>query len=468
MALRILLVRIIIEGYENKSFAEPIGLHYLVEGLSKEGFDIKIHDMMVKPQLNILLRLISQFKPDVIGLSSLILGFNNVSFLTDKIRKRFPKIKIVLGGPCTFISPRNIMANDPNIDYIIKGEGEDSFAQLCRILDQRNKKSDYGLKNIQGLTYRLGSDIKENERHTYRDMDELPYPINRFKDYSKYRQPSIISAVLGSSRIIWLETARGCKFNCNFCGNHYESYRVKSPENVIKDIESLVLAHNITKFFFTDHTFTADQERVKKICELILKKNLKIEWTCTTRVDCVTLPLLKLMRKAGCRIINYGIESMLQETLDVYNKGYDVKTIKNAIMATRKAKILSLAYVIICGPGETRAMVIKNSRLLNKLRVDFVLYGILRPYYGTKMFDFAVKKGITDSDKNLQQIFSGKEDLMPVYDDILSHEEINQLEVFVYKSFYFRWGYVWFRLRQIRSFREFRIMFRLFRDLLAY
>ena len=120
-----------------------------------------------------------------------------------------------------------------------------------------------------------------------------------------------------------------------------------------------------------------------EICRLIIENGLDVEWGCDTRIDCVTLPLLRLMKRSGCRIIFYGIESFCQKTLNALKKGTTVAGIRKGLENTRKVRIQSLAYMMLGAPGETREMILRNSVILNKCKVDYALWGIVRLFSGT-------------------------------------------------------------------------------------
>lgn len=433
-------------------FAEPAGLHYIAEAVSREGIEVEIYDMFLDADPDQLMGFISEYRPGVVGLSSLILGYDNVGLLSGLIKKAYPEIMIVVGGPCTFMPSKVMMQHDHAVDYIIKGEGEEAFTLLSKLYFNGSWDE---LHKIEGLAYRIDEQVIENSKFHYIDPAVMRFPIERFKDYNDAMKGSIMTLMMGEPPIAFIEASRGCKFRCSFCGVH-EPYRIRPPEIVVDEMILLNQRYNVRKFVFADYSFTADQGHAERICELVISKGLKIEWACDTRVDCVSLPLLKLMKKAGCRVIFYGIESFFQETLDALHKRTDVSTIKEAIKNTRKAMIQSLAYMMLGAPGETREMILKNSETLNSIGVDYALFGVTRLFCGTPLFEQAVKRGIIDRDHGQECCLSGNIDYIPVYGDTLSYEDMKALEMQVVRKFYFRFGYIVRRFLSIRDFSELR------------
>ncbi|MBU5613876.1 B12-binding domain-containing radical SAM protein [Geomonas azotofigens] len=451
--MKVLLVRVPIQPCEVMKqvtfsyFAEPVGLHYLAEALDAVGMESRIHDMFLDADPDSFMAVVSGDRPDVVGFSSLILGYDNVRLLAGLVKARFPEAVVVVGGPCTFMPPRVLMERGSAIDYLIKGEGEESFPRLCRVIAGSKQE---GLADIDALTWRDGRRIVENPRRRFVDPGAISYPLDRYRDYNDAMAGSIMTVMMGEPPIAFIEASRGCPFSCSFCGVH-EPYRTRPPEKVVEEMGELYRRHGVRKFVFGDYTLTADQGHAELLCRLIIQSGLPVEWGCDTRVDCVTPQLLKLMKRAGCRVIFYGVESFHDQTLTLYNKGTDAATIKKALRDTRRAGIRTLAYMMLGGPGESREMIRDNSATLNSLGVDYALAGITRLFCGTALFEQAVERGVIDRRQGEDCCLSGLIDWIPVWEERLGYAELKELEAEVVKSFYYRPGYVWQRLRGVRD-----------------
>ena len=464
MRMKILLVRVplisccAMEYHSFSYFAEPTGLNYIAQSLCRMNQAVDIYDMFLDPDPNHLLEQISKYKPRVVGFSSLILGYDNIELLSGMIKYKFPNIEIAVGGPCTCMPTNTMMAHNQWVDFIIKGEGEVSFAQLCGAIENEALSE---LSHIDGLAYRRNGRIIANQKRKYIDAESIDFPVDRYRSYKPYMRGSIITTVMGEPPIAFIEASRGCKFKCNFCGVS-EPYRKRPAFKVVKEMSLLCKTYGVRKFIFADYSFTADQEHAMEICRLIIENGLNVEWGCDTRIDCVSLPLLRLMKRSGCRIIFYGIESFCQKTLNALKKGTTVAGIRKGLENTRKVRIQSLAYMMLGAPGETREMILRNSEILNKCKVDYALWGIVRLFSGTPLFDKAAAIGLIDKRRGQEACMQGNIDHIPVYCDTLTYNEMKQLEMLVIKKFYFRISYVFNKLLSLRDLKE---LYRLIKQL---
>lgn len=456
--MKVLLVRVPIQPCEVMKhatfsyFAEPVGLQYLADALDAAGMESRIHDMFPDADPDSFMAAVAAYRPDVVGFSSLILGYDNVGLLSGLVKAAFPDVTTVVGGPCTFMPSRVLMAQGSDIDYVIKGEGEESFSRLCRVIAGSSQE---GFADIDALSWRDGGEIVENPRWKFIDPAAIGYPLDRYCDYNDAMAGSIMTVMMGKPPIAFIEASRGCPFRCSFCGVH-EPYRTRPPEKVVAEMGELYRRHGVKKFVFADYTLTADRAHAERLCRLIIDSGLPVEWGCDTRVDCVSPELLKLMKRAGCRVIFYGVESFHQQTMDIYNKRTNPETVKQALRDTRRTGIQTLAYVMLGAPGETREMIRENSATLNNLGVvDYALAGITRLFCGTSLFERAVERGVIERRHGEECCLTGQIDWIPVYEETLTYTEMKELEAEVVKKFYYRPGYVWQRLRGMRDAAEF-------------
>jgi len=213
---------------------------------------------------------------------------------------------------------------------------------------------------------------------------------------------------------------------------------MRNPKNVVDEIQFLNEKYGATQFTFSDDTFTVDQARVRKICEDVRNRRLKVQWDCETRVDMVTRDLLKKMKKAGCIAVWFGVESGCQNVLDSMEKSINLAQTRRAFKWAHEAGLMTIASVILGFPGETKDTAFKTVKFVEELNPNDVGYHIATPYPGTPMYDFVKENGwlkITDFDRY--------DTATPVFESpTLSMKDLGEIREKAYQRFYIRPGYV--------------------------
>jgi anaerobic magnesium-protoporphyrin IX monomethyl ester cyclase len=239
------------------------------------------------------------------------------------------------------------------------------------------------LSAIKGLVWRRGEEIVVNtDRPFIRNLDDLPLPLHRLLPLDKYRIPMV------KGPYTFVVTSRGCPAGCKYCikhVNYQHSIRIRTPENIMQELLELnkLGIRNINMYA---DLFTVNRDQVVGLCNLIIKEGLKIKWTCNSRVDYVDEEMLKLMGKAGCWYIAWGIESANEQILKHVNKGYRLEQAPQALAWAHKAGINNWGYFIIGLPGETVETIQQTIALSKSLPLDIVLFHIAAPYPGTPFF----------------------------------------------------------------------------------
>jgi radical SAM superfamily enzyme YgiQ (UPF0313 family) len=306
------------------------------------------------------------------------------------------------------------------------GEGELPFAKL--LLDIKNYKPEV--------------EIAE-------DIDTLPFPARHLINNSLYH------SVLGKGkRMTGLCSSRGCPFSCVFCHQpHYgKKWRARSAENVVAEIEECINL-GIGEIEIYDDTFTYDRQRVIDICLDMLRKKLKIDWAIRTRVDRVDKEMLQIMAKAGCKRINYGIESANPEVLKMLRKGITPEQSEEAVRMTKESGIEVQAYFMIGSPRETREQILNTIAFANRLNPDYCYYSITSPCPATLLYTLGMREGKfndywRDFAKNPMPDFKAR-----FWDDLPRDELIGLME-YGFRSFYLKPKFILKQLAKVRSFRE--------------
>ena len=214
---------------------------------------------------------------------------------------------------------------------------------------------------------------------------------------------------------------------------------MRSPKNVVDELEHLVKDFGAKQFTFYDDAFSVDQNRVKEICQEIMNRNLKIKWDCETRVDMVTRELLQIMKDAGCIAVWFGVEAGSQMVIDAMGKGYTLEKIRKAFRMAQEVGLMTVASVVLGFPEETPETLRETTKFIEELNPDDVGYYIATPYPGTPMHELVTKKGwlkITD--------FNRYDTATPIFETpLLSSKELKEMREKAFQSFYIRPSYIY-------------------------
>lgn len=427
---------------------QPLGIGYLGAVLEKAGYEVAIIDA---PPLGWGIKKIvaeaKKFSPDFIGLSVSTVDFQKASELARALKK-FLKAPIVIGGPHVTALPRQVLRYSC-FDIGIVGEGEETIKELILALI---KKTD--LRKVKGIVFRKARLIIQTPLRPYiENLDRLPFPARYLMPPLSAYKPT--PATFKKFPVGTMITSRGCPYRCTFCfrGVFGNSWRFRSPENVVEEIEVLVSKYGAAEIRLWDDTFNADSQRIEAICRLILKRGLKFPWTCLARVNQVSREMLKLMKKAGCWQISYGVESGNEKILASIHKGITKKMVKKVVEATTEAGIQSLGFFILGLPGETRQTLEETIEFAKNLPLSAANFTIATPYPGTELWALAKKQGFL-KDISYDKLLQSLPERLYFVPKGLTAKEVQAYERKAYKEFYRNPKFVLRQLGQIESLSE--------------
>jgi anaerobic magnesium-protoporphyrin IX monomethyl ester cyclase len=394
----------------------PIGLLYLGAILKNLDVDVKICDEIVGDSSE---NDIIDFKPDYVGItvSSPII---NRAVEIGQIVKKYG-CKYIIGGPHSTVRPMECFEKTP-CDFVALGEAEETIKELLTSVD---------LKDIKGIGYRQNGEVKINPiRPIQDDLDSIPFPDFDLIDSRKYRGDTDMGFhVRDDENSLRIITSRGCRYECTFCARHAifgRKVRYRSIGNVMEEIIENSTKLNTKKIIFFDDTFTENPDRVVEICEEFIKMDKGYTWSCFARVN-LSEELLRIMHRAGCRMIGYGVESGSKKVLDMTKKKIKVEDIKPSFHLTRKIGIRTKAFIMVGLPGEDDIEFEKSLQLVKTLKADYVYIAIFTPLPGSEVFDSIHN---SDIDYNKRSIF------VPT-DPILKKRQARFMN-----SYYFRFSYI--------------------------
>jgi anaerobic magnesium-protoporphyrin IX monomethyl ester cyclase len=362
-----------------------VGLAILAAVLEKNGYDVTVLDCPpVHMTYNGIKQALTRFKPDIVGITSVTPTFSSALKTAQTAKEAYPQTLVALGGPHVTIADDQFILQHPEVDVIVKGEGEQTLVELARCV-----LGAMSLDEVAGITYRKnGQAIRTPNRPCIENLDELPPPAYHYFPIHRYR----IFGKLGLAMV----TGRGCASQCSFCvvpqiGKN--SYRTRSPKSVVDEMEYLRDRYHPDFISFNDEVFTYDQKRVAEICLEIKRRKLTIPWDCQTRVDLVSKELLYKMRAANCQLVCFGIESGSQKILDAMKKGTTVEQNATAIKWAKEAGLSVNVSLIIGYPGETQETLKETIDFMKKTEPDDIFLFLATPYATTELRETVLSMG---------------------------------------------------------------------------
>jgi len=355
-------------GAEQSGYTPPpLGILYLASYLRSIHPTIKVDivDGAIKGESEVLKR-ISSSQPDLVGLSVMTPNRLIAVRLSQKIKKICP-CQIVFGGVHPTLMWQQMLTKYKVIDYIVKGEGEITLAELV---------SNKPFGSIRGLVWKKNNQIIDNpDRPLIGNLDNLPFPawdlVNPF-DYPP-RGTGITNGInLEQTPRIPIIFSRGCMGSCSFCSTWkiWRGYRSRSGNNVFKEIKILHDKYHLRHFAFQDDTLTGNHQEIINFCRQIIQSKLKVALFGCTRVDFVDLELLKTMKAAGFYEISYGIESGSPSILRSINKKTNIATALKAATLTKKAGLKICILMMYGLPAETPHDRQLSQKLVEKINPD--------------------------------------------------------------------------------------------------
>jgi radical SAM superfamily enzyme YgiQ (UPF0313 family) len=413
----------------------PLGLAYCAAAVEAwAGAEVNLIDAAAgKDRPEAILAHIASARPDLVyvaaGTSTL---WRDLAFLA-RAKEVSPATKTAVLGTHVSARPQDGFAS-AGADFLVRGEPEATCAELARAVT-----GEIPYAEVTGLSWRDGGRLVHNgPRPLIEDLDTLPPPARRFFRPYEYAPP-----FMRRGRFDIIITSRGCPYPCNYCstGAYYgRKIRFRSNENVLAELRAMVEEEGVSQIGFWDDTFTIGKRRVVELCDMICEADLQFAWMCMSRVDTVDEEMLTALKRAGCYLVLYGVESGSQRVLDRMGKKTTVAQAHEAFGATRRAGLEAAAFFMFGNLGEREEDMRATIGLAQELDASFASFNIATPYPGTEFYE-QVKE-------ELGAEFDGYDARRAVYGDAALLEQYIKKG---YREFYLRPAYVWRRLRRIRS-----------------
>jgi len=414
----------------------PLGLLYLGAVLEQEGHSVEILDFYMENISNKRLKN-SILSSDAVGMTVCSdINFTHYNDISKRIKEIDSEIPLIIGGPhCTFVKKQSF--NDiPLADISVIGEGEHVILDLVRYI--QGKKN---LADIHGIYYKEnGSIVSGKPLKMIENLDDLPFPARHLVekyDYGDFPFGFQLKKIVGS-----MITSRGCPFNCRFCAKYNNfinewTFRQRSSENILKEFEEIDEKYGTINI--VDDSFLVDNKRAHRIFDGLIEMGKEIDlWIYGTRVDAASKELYKKMKKAGVKIIFFGIESGNQDVLDFYYKKTTLSQIRNAVKLSRKMNFITMGSFILGAPMETKEHIENTIKFACSLPLDFAGFGPLRYIKGSQLWDEAVKDKKIPKDTNDIFYFADSEHGLGNF----TKKELMDFTLDAFQRFYYRPTYM--------------------------
>lgn len=421
-------MRMLLIVYDNGSYVPyfPQGTAYIASALRKAGIDVQIYnqDYHHYPEEH-LTEYLNKNRFDVVGFG-IIAGYyqyRKLLGISKAINNAKNRPYYILGGHGPAPEPEFFLKKT-QADAIVIGEGEKTIVQLLDAITHRRD-----LKRVKGTAFRDGEHVTITARRPLiKDVDSIPLPaydLFPIEYYRLVREPNCTR----SDFLMPILSGRGCRFKCNFCYRMDKGFRPRSNEAIIEEIRFLKDNYRITYIIFSDELLMSSVQRIIDLCQDIIKAKLDIKWWCNGRLNYAKPEVLKLMKKAGCVFINYGIEAMDDQILKNMNKTLTTKQIIRGIEATLECSISPGLNIIFGNIGENKDTLRKGVEFLLKYDDGAQLRTIrpVTPYPGSPLYYYAIEKGLL---KDCEDFYENKHinsDLLSVNFTDLTDEEFHKL-----------------------------------------
>tara|TARA_B100000315_G_scaffold33741_1_gene28452 strand:- start:11641 stop:13104 length:1464 start_codon:yes stop_codon:yes gene_type:complete len=412
-----------------------IGLLGLASVVRKAGHKVKIveaasSNLSYRKSLSLIL----ESQPDIVGFTAVTSSIYKAARLSQMIKENRPEIKVIIGGPHITAAPEETMSKFPQFDIAAIGEGEDTLKEFAASLENNGR-----LKDIPGILFRENNHyIKTEQRKLIKNLDNLPFPAwDLIENFPRGYKP----AAFNCKRLpaAYLISARGCPHLCIFCDTSVFSrqYRAFSAEYIIEMIKVLKTDYGVREILFEDDTFVIFKKRLIQLCETLIKEKIDITWSCNGRANAVKPDILRLMKKAGCWQIAYGIESGDPKILEFSRKRIKIDQMRQALEWTHNEGILTKGFFILGFPLETEDTLKRTIAFAKSSYLDDISVNQMTPFPGSEMYRVGEKYGSIN--KNWEK--------MNLLDVVfvphgLTKEKLDMFQRKLLKEFYLRPGII--------------------------
>ena len=335
-------------------------------------------------------RQIRRLMPEIVGFTSTTIDWPEVVALARLVKRVDPDILVLVGGFQMSCYPEDCLAF-PCVDVGVEGDGEETMVEIVEAVAAG--RSPWGIAGTWQRHPQTGRPTHGPARQPLQDLDALPFAARDLFPNEHYR------AITIQTPFATMVTARGCPYTCRYCGQSAsrERYRWRSAESVYEEIRSLV-AQGFRELIFFDETFTVNRKRTVALCELMIRNDVRVPWTCRTRVDLVDRELLELMKRAGCRRLQMGIESGSPEVLEHMGRTIDLGQVERGFALAEQVGFERRGYFMLGYLDETEEQAQQTIDMACRMRLDWASFSRVIGLPATPLYEEMLARGVLETD----------------------------------------------------------------------
>lgn len=403
----------------------PLGLISIASYLKSNGHEVKLIEMLVEN--NNIEDVLSEFQPDIAGISTM-------SFLAGLEAKKLTKIlhkhniPVVWGGQAATAMP-DLIFKEASPDYIILGEGEITWLELVTAIETGDD-----ILKVDGLVFKKNGKLIYTNTRPVADISLFPDLDWSMIDVKKY-----FSSFFNCDKMLYLHATKGCPAQCTFCSNqvfHQSKNRCRNIEQILRDIDYLY-SKGTNGIYFSDELWIPQKKQRHKFCNMMIDRNYNLVWGCQMRLGVLDEEDIKLMYKAGCRWILFGIESGNQDRIKLIKKNIDLTLAKKTVQMCEQIGITVQASFIIGFPDETEEEIKETINFADTLGASLVVMNILIPLPNSEIYNKAKERGLFEFPSTIKK-FARKIEQKATDSLVVNFTKVPDLDLKVI-HYYYQW-----------------------------
>jgi len=430
--MKVCLIRVYNDLLFDPKLQAPLGIGYLAAVLERAGHEVMLADLATTPRERWLMEV-----PDaqICGYSVTTPEFPTARDLMKMLREERGPALHVIGG--AHASVRTYECVVEGFDVAVIGEGEITMREIA---------DGKPFCDVHGIAFNDRGTVRfTRHRRLIQNIDSIPFPARPLMPADTVVSDKLVSD--GAPATV-ITASRGCLMNCSFCatrGVWGRTYRLRSAQNIIAELEECIERYGIKEVRFVDDQVGVELEHLRVLCDAT--RRLGLRWRTHLRVNHASPEKLRLMAESGCVEVAWGCESFAQEILDHNNKGITVEQSEQAVRWAKEAGLINKLYLIIGLPGETRETIEKTKEALLRIRPERTNLSTFVAYPGSDVFENPENYDyrLEDPDWSNYWLLGGSEKRVPFVGrtSALSREELlelrDELEAWLWQNGFTRW-----------------------------